>query len=42
MGRNIEMDLKETGWQVVGWIDRIEEREKWQAITNTVTELWVP
>ena len=36
------MNLKQTGWQVVGWINRIEEREKGQAIANTVTKFWVP
>jgi hypothetical protein len=41
MAGNIEMDLKETVWQVVGWIDPTQEREKGQAIANTVAKLWV-
>jgi len=42
MGGNTEMDLKETGWQVVCWIDPTKEREKGQAIANTVRNFWVP
>jgi len=42
MGGNTEMDLKGTGWQVVCWIDLTKEREKGQAVANTVTNFWVP
>jgi hypothetical protein len=42
MGGNTEMDLTETGWQVVDWIDLTQEREKGQTTANTVTNIWVP
>jgi hypothetical protein len=42
MGGNTEMDLNETGWQLVGWIDLTQKREKEQALANTATNFWVP
>jgi hypothetical protein len=33
------MDIKEIGWEGLIWIDLAEEREKWQAIMNKVTNL---
>jgi len=42
MGENIEMDLKETEWQDVGWIGLTKDREKGQGIAKTVTKPRVP
>jgi hypothetical protein len=39
---NIKMDLKEIGWEIVDWIDLLQERDKWQAVNNAVTNLLVP
>jgi hypothetical protein len=37
---NIGMDLKEIGWEYVDWIHQV--RDQWQALVNTITNLWVP
>jgi hypothetical protein len=39
---NIEMNLRETGWDGVDWIDTAQKREKWRALVNTVLNLRVP
>jgi hypothetical protein len=39
---NIRMDLRETGWGGVEWIDLAEDRDQWTALVNTVMKLWVP
>jgi hypothetical protein len=33
---NINMDLREIGWDGVDWIDRAQDREQWRALVNTV------
>jgi hypothetical protein len=33
---NIEMDLRETGWDVVDWIDMAQDTDQWRALVNTV------
>jgi hypothetical protein len=33
---NIEMDLKEIGWDGVDWIDLAQDRDQWWALVNTV------
>jgi hypothetical protein len=35
------MDL-EVGWGGVDWIDMAEERDRWRAVVNVVTNLLVP
>jgi hypothetical protein len=42
MEDNIRMDLRETGWEGVDWIHLAQERDKWQALVNTVTNLRIP
>jgi hypothetical protein len=39
---NIDMDLKEIGWDGVDWIDMAEDRDQCWALVNTVLNLWVP
>jgi hypothetical protein len=30
------MDLRETGWGGVEWTDLAQDRDRWQAVVNTV------
>jgi hypothetical protein len=39
---NIEMDLRETGWDDMDWIDLAQDRDQWLALVNTVIKLRVP
>jgi hypothetical protein len=39
---NIKMDLREIGWDGVGWIDLAQDRDQWRALVNTVMNLRVP
>jgi hypothetical protein len=39
---NIKMDLREIGWDEVGWIDMAQDRDQWRALVNTVLNLQVP
>jgi hypothetical protein len=40
---NIKMDLRETGWGVVDWIDLTHDRDKRRALLNTQPPIqWVP
>jgi len=36
------MNVKETGWEGVDWICWVQNRDQWQALVNTVTNLWIP
>jgi hypothetical protein len=36
------MDLGEVGWDDVDWIGLAEDRNKWRAIVNSVSNLPVP
>jgi len=38
---NIEMDTQEMEW-VMDEIELAQNRERWQALVNAVTNLWVP
>jgi hypothetical protein len=38
---NIKMDLRETRWDGVDWIDLAEDRDQWRALVNTVLNLRV-
>jgi hypothetical protein len=33
---SIKMDVKETGWEVVGWMHLVQGRNQWRAPVNTV------
>jgi hypothetical protein len=39
---NIKMDLGETGFGDVDWIHWAQDRDRWQALVNTVMNLRVP
>jgi hypothetical protein len=39
---NIKIDLGETGWFGMDWIDLAQDREQWRAVVNTVMKLRVP
>jgi hypothetical protein len=39
---NIKMDLRETGWDAMDWIDLAQDRDQWRALVNMVMNLWVP
>jgi hypothetical protein len=34
--------VKEIRWEDVDGIDLAEDRDRWQAVVNTVMNLWVP
>jgi hypothetical protein len=37
----IKMDLREIGWGGVEWIHLAQDRDRWGAVVNAVTNLWV-
>jgi hypothetical protein len=39
---NIKMDLRETGWGVMDWIDLTQDRDQSRALVNTIMNLRVP
>jgi hypothetical protein len=39
---NIKMDLRETGWDGMGWIDLAQDRDQWRALVNAVMNLRIP
>jgi hypothetical protein len=41
-GKNVGMDLRETGWEDVDWIHLAQDRDQWWAVVNTVMNLRVP
>jgi hypothetical protein len=38
---NIKMDLREVGWGM-DWINPAQDRDRWRALVNEVTNLRVP
>jgi hypothetical protein len=38
---NIRMDLVEVGWGNVDWIGLAQDRDRWRALANSVTNLQV-
>jgi hypothetical protein len=38
---NIKMDLRETGWGGMHWINLDQDRDQWRALVNTVMNLLV-
>jgi len=40
MGDNIKMDFQEVGWGM-DCIDLVQDRDRWQAVLNTVANLLV-
>jgi hypothetical protein len=39
---NIKMDLRETGWDGMNWIDLVQNRDQWKALVNTEMSFLVP
>jgi hypothetical protein len=39
---NIKMDLRETGWDGMDWIDLAQDRNQWRALVNTVMNFRLP
>jgi hypothetical protein len=39
---NINMDLREVGWDGRDWIDLAQDRDRWRAYVNVVMNLRVP
>jgi hypothetical protein len=39
---NIRMDLRETGWGGMDWIDLAKDRDQWRALVKTAMNLQVP
>jgi hypothetical protein len=39
---NIKMDLRETGWGDMDWIDLAQDRDQWRAFVYTIMNLRVP
>jgi hypothetical protein len=42
VGDSIKMDIKEIEWGCMSWIRLAQERDQWNALVNTVMNLWVP
>jgi hypothetical protein len=38
---DIRMDIREIGWGSVDWIQLAQDRDRWQALVNTVMNLRV-
>jgi hypothetical protein len=38
---NVRMNLREMGWESVGWMQLGQGRDQWQALVNMVMNLWV-
>jgi hypothetical protein len=38
---NIKMDLREIGWDGMGWIDLAQDRDQWRALVITAKNLRV-
>jgi hypothetical protein len=40
--RDIKIDLTETEWGRMDWIDLAQDRDQWMALVNTAINNWVP
>jgi hypothetical protein len=38
---NIEIDLRDIGWEGMDWIDLAQDRDQWRALMNAVMNLRV-
>jgi hypothetical protein len=39
---NIKMDLRETGWSGMDWMDLTQNKDKWRAVVNMAMNLQFP
>jgi hypothetical protein len=39
---NIRMDQRQIGWEGVGWMHLVYNRDQWRALVNTIINLRVP
>jgi hypothetical protein len=39
---NVKMELRETGWGGMDWIDLAQGRDQWRVLLNTVLNFLVP
>jgi hypothetical protein len=39
---NVKIDLRETGWDDMDWINLVQDRDQWRALVNMVMNLGVP
>jgi hypothetical protein len=39
---NINMDLREIGWDRRDWIELVQDQDQWRALVNTMMNLQVP
>jgi hypothetical protein len=39
---NIKMDVREIGWEGVGWIHMAQARDQWWVLVSTVMNLQIP
>jgi hypothetical protein len=39
---NDKMDLRETGWDGMDWIELAQDRDQWRALVNTVMNFRLP
>jgi hypothetical protein len=35
---NIKIDIRETGWECMDWIDLDQDRDQWRALVNHCNE----
>jgi hypothetical protein len=36
------MDLRETGWGGMDWINLAQDSDQWQTLVKAVVDFWVP
>jgi hypothetical protein len=39
---NINTDFREIGWDDMDWTDVAQDKDRWRALVNTVTNVGVP
>lgn len=38
----VEMGPRDIGWKDMDWINLVQGVDKWQALVNTVVNVWIP
>jgi hypothetical protein len=38
---NVEMDLREIGWDGLDWIYMAQNRDQWRTVVNAIMSIWV-